>query len=959
MATQPGNGGPEIHLRPAGQEATQRLQDIAGIASEQVRIRAPLNRAEKTHVKPAGGKASTPSIEQLRADARDSWAKLYGKDLSSLSYEERQVVEAAIALGYGPSDRAGKKAESPTAKEVIDNSLVDDNERIQRARDLLHLEQGELSLEQQEAIKAAHRKGAGVFENTRAQLGEKVKILKDAGFSEKQIRTIIESGLAAMPPPAPAINKAGLTDPLIGSCIDEINIGIAAGPGGWRNVEGAIEILIRLRGVNEAERTEALRRVGSALSSVQEERREGLYGERKLTPSEKIQIILAKKPEEIEQLFNRMFDRVDARPQADFTEAFGNAGTFEFEEFMKTLNEEITHNNDVGSVLRARELTLIVQQFANEKKAREVIHNAYFGVLAGSDTEAISKYMESFLSGWADMAFNKPGVTQAMHFYEQALLITRESAGGYLKPAEVVGEMKTNSEGKVNELARKLLEDANAKGLLVTDADGKPKKDAQGNVIQLAPWQIDRALAFARGMSIVTGRTIEIAASSILAPGFEAFSDQYAQRIIAELAPFRHMYKFFAGSKFSRVLAYTMNRGRKPWTTKDIEDYAKLQFDEQINVLNALVPEGKERFYSVLNPFEIGGILSRTGWRITKGEVSIINDLVNPIRTAGGNPDDAWIGTGVQIERQRGNLVKGDAGAKQAVEDQLIKIGERTPLRLLLNIRSVQGQVLNGWLTMEQLSASVSELALLQEEANLAKRPLDLSTASATTQELVTRIRGVWNGGERQRFLRTLQEKEWATPYTFGTDDVPYDQYSFETTGPRSVARRWGDMASASKAAKAMQEFVSQGMESFSTQEEIVKALKPIYEGIKGYNEDDAKKFISRLAEGVIKFYGKDYKSRLPLGIGTVIGMVTGKSSYAQIAYGREAMAWDELQINEFTRMLRNNGMQTVEQQHELQDRAGGGKKESTWGYVRTITPLIMLGIAFYMSTKLLEQERT
>src|SRR5664280_1054820 len=133
-------------------------------------------------------------------------------------------------------------------------------------------------------------------------------------------------------------------------------------------------------------------------------------------------------------------------------------------------------------IQRARELNLIVQQFANEKKAREVIHNAYYGVMAGVNTEGVSKFIDSFMSGWADMAFNKPGVTQAMHFYEQALLITRESAGGYLKPAEVVGEMKTNSEGKVNEMARQLLSKANEKGYLVVDKEGKPILDENGNV---------------------------------------------------------------------------------------------------------------------------------------------------------------------------------------------------------------------------------------------------------------------------------------------------------------------------------------------------------------------------------------------------------------------------------------------------------------------------------------------
>jgi len=200
------------------------------------------------------------------------------------------------------------------------------------------------------------------------------------------------------------------------------------------------EVINRIRKKTDEIIAENLRKMRT------EYRAQGLYGDRKLTEEEKEQITNAKKPEEIEKLFNRMFDRVDSRPQADFTTAFGTIGIFEHDEFMKTLNEAITENNDKGNRPRAKELTLIVQRFANERAARETIHNAYFGVLAGADTEKMAGFIDSFNSGWADMAFSKGGVTQAMHFYEQALLIVRESAGGFLKPVEVVGEMKKDSE---------------------------------------------------------------------------------------------------------------------------------------------------------------------------------------------------------------------------------------------------------------------------------------------------------------------------------------------------------------------------------------------------------------------------------------------------------------------------------------------------------------------------------
>lgn len=797
------------------------------------------------------------------------------------------------------------------------------------------------------------------------------------------------------------IAKEGISDPQLLDYINRINTLINSGEPPREVLRMGLEAIMKLEGISEQEKGKILARIDSAFVEAPEQRREGLYGERKLTPSEKKEIENAQEPKDIEKLFNRMFDRVDSRPQVDFQKAFDSAGTFEFNEFMKTLNEEITRNNNIGNTERAAILRRIQQQFTNEREAREIIHNAYFGVLSGADTEGMAKYIDTFLSGWADLAFSKEGVTQAMHFYEQALLIVREKAGGYLKPKEVVGIMKKNEEGEVNILVKKYLNEANEKKML--------GKDASGNPMKLEPWQIDRALSFARGMSIITGRTIEIAASSILPPGPTAFTDQYAQRIIAELAPFRHSYKFFVGSKFSRILAYVMDRGRKPWDPKEIQEFdnlKRLKNIEQFDVLNGLVPDGQERFYSVLNPFEIGGILSRTGWRITGAGVTIIDDLVREagkIKDKDGkevwNEGEAWIGTGVQIERKRGHFVKKEKSddSIQAAEDttkaeearkhisaQLEKIGQRTPLRLFLNIRSVQDKVLEQiakensttlkelreimakpreeWKTDEEkriggvvdkLQTKMDELVLLQEKANQNKQPLDnfIGEASEDTQEFVRKIRDIWKNGEKEEFLKTLQKKEWKLPYTFGTDDVPYNEYDFEVTGQRSVARRWGDMASAAKASKAFSELLT-GMEHFKEQGQILEAMRKVYEGVKGYNEDDARKFTLKLAEGIIKFYGKGWQHRLPFGIGSVIGMATGKSSYAQIAYGRGAMAWDEIQVNEFTRLLRDNGMLTIEQQHELQKRAGGGKKEIAYGLVRTIVPLIGLAIIWYILSK-------
>lgn len=812
------------------------------------------------------------------------------------------------------------------------------------------------------------------FNETRKIRGEKIS--PDELSSQ---RITWESGIPPMGGGAAGeiIDSSAITDPKMIDLVGQINEYLTGARVSEETLRNAYNLVFNrtVPRAKEAIKREILKRINDATSDFmtveearqaarqrvveaeQEEReRTGIFGNRQLSKEEKELIRNARNPDELEKLFNRMFAKVDSSPYQEFSEVFSSAGSYEYEEFRRVINDEIARlkDEDPGSTAIPA-LTKIVDQFTQEKAARERIHNAYYGVLAGQNTEGMSKFIDGFLSGWEDMAVRKAGVSSAMHFYEQALLIAKEERGGYLKSTDVVGEMSTKSDGKVNIMAKKFLEAASASGQIKNE-NGEP----------LEPWQIDRALAFARGLLIINGRTIEIAATSILLPGAASFTDQYAQRIIAELAPFRHQDKFISTSQYSHLLAYVINRGDKPWSPKELEEFHSMSLKQKINIINGLTKEGEtdditERFFSILNPLEIGGFLSRTGWRFsTDSPYSLLNDLIS-------NGRGGWVGTGVEMERLRGSLVKGEQEAYEKTREQLDLIAQRTPLRLLLSIKNVQDKVLGGWqvngspASIELLENSISELVLLQEallQESVSNPTVSMNDeflgrhgASEQTVELIGRIRTVWRGGERDRFLNVLKDKDWKTPYTFGTDDAPYDEYKFEDTGNRSVARRWGDMASAAKAATALSEFMGK-IESFKDPAQIIEAMKPIYDGIKGYNEDDAKKFVLKLSEGVMKFYGKSWTHRLPLGIGTLLSTVAGRASYAQIAYGKGAMAWDEFQSNEFTRLMRDSGMLTEDQQHELQSRAGGGKKEVSWAYLRTLLPLLSLYAIWYLMNK-------
>ncbi len=658
---------------------------------------------------------------------------------------------------------------------------------------------------------------------------------------------------------------------------------------------------------------------------------------------------------ERERIFNSLFRSADAAPNQEFSEAFN------------VLIDQPIYKAFVDW-LQENRLAAEASRYIAEYGMRPTLHNANFAVLTGVDAERLSGFVQPFRSEHADLAFSKKGVGAALRFREQALLKIKEKYGGYLLPDAV--------ETEVEPLARKYLKDAVEAGLIEGSTE---VRDEQGRIkYEMYDWEYDRAMAFARGLGIITGRTIEIAASSILPEtktGKDAivggrFSSLYAQDIIKTISPFRHsIYKFHIGEKRNHVFSYLINRGKKPWTKKELEDW---KWAESIDVINGLVDNPtQERFLQVLNPFKVGGIFSRTAWRYSDDPMA---SSIGKLQKEG---KEAWIGTGVWIEKERNNLSHHDAGkrarAEAIITRNLERVANSQPLKLFYNMRDLQKEVLGGRaMDNPQLQDDLDILVVLQEKAmkqsltDASDVPLDFSSVTDDAQrnriiELTKAIKEGFmtkeNGASKlDKFVDDLRDKEWKMPFVFGTDDVPFEEYDFSKTGPTSLARRWRDIASAKKSSDALHVLVDK-LDTFKSSEQLIEPLRAIFDGVAGYDSIIARQVMVNLAEGIMKFYGKDWFNRLPLGLGTISGAISGRASFAQAAFGRGAMAWDELELNEFTRLLRDQGLIELEQQHELQERAGGGKKEVAWGYVRTVAPLIMLALAFYFMSKLTEKK--
>lgn len=705
-------------------------------------------------------------------------------------------------------------------------------------------------------------------------------------------------------------------------------------------LEKLLEKIQQARKVQKAEMEEARKK----------HREQGLYGERKLTGDEKDKIISGD-DETIEFIFNRMFDRVSNSPHVQFKEAFGTAGSLEWDELKRTFSEGL-RQPDTALAKKAQEN---ITAYEAEMKLREIAHDANYGVVVNTSIENLSNFIQPIETVLVDLAYSKKGVAAASRFWEQSLLKAREQLGGFLTTEIVDGSPVTKQRGQVEEDTRELLQRA---------IDSKMLKDEKGNVIEkMESWEIDRAISLARGLGIIMGRTVEIASQSILPPEQKLVS-LYAQDLIKVFNPFRHgVAKFNAGEKRNRALAFKLKRKRWPWSYKELEEF---DVDKELNVVNGLCEDKDARFMSVANPFKTGGLFSKSTWRL--GEDEILGALSHfgdqsKIEVKKG-------GTGVWIERERNNLSSPDSAkrenAEKTIKAQLDKIGKTQPLKIFFNFREVREKVLKelGIADMNkdpQFQNDINSLILLQEKAvNTESESLDFDSLSDGDPERVKRlaksITSKFTKEVKDKFMEDLKDRDWKIPFNLGTDDALFDKFTFAKTGPTSLARRWRDIKAENDAVTGLGEYL-EGMTIYQDQDQIVEALYKVYKAMTNYDGGAARDMVTKLSEGAIKYFGKKWSARLPFGIGTAVSM-GGRASFAQSAHGRHSMAWDELEIYEFRKKLYTRGMINHEQEKELVKKAGGGVKEVIVHAFRTWGMLAVLALLFYSATRVAKGQK-
>lgn len=360
-----------------------------------------------------------------------------------------------------------------------------------------------------------------------------------------------------------------------------------------------------------------------------------------------------------------------------------------------------------------------------------------------------------------------------------------------------------------------------------------------------------------------------------------------------------------------------------------------------------------------------------------------------------------WIGTGLRFERLRGSLANLDNleqrlksneeetrdKAKKALDakkkaPQLIqRIVDLQPARLYLASKtiqdSVQEEIKNAGYTKEQINKILENLTLAEAKLFQSREQildgelkdkakgdsfdtvklegfLSDATTDATELEQAKRFMEIISNdysAKKDRYWKEfVTNREYEHGFVLWSGDAPVDEFNIAALGPTGgPARRARDNDGQSKAAQAEIKLLT-SLKNVKTPEEVVELLLPVYEGIASYDADKAKDAITEKAEGIAKFFGGDWATKI--GLPGEILKLLGRGSFAQVAYGRTATVWNAGQKRHLFNHLRAKGMLTQEQYDGLVEKTDATKRDVVGETTILFAQLIAIAIIFYLLEK-------
>lgn len=433
-----------------------------------------------------------------------------------------------------------------------------------------------------------------------------------------------------------SVSVQGITDQSLLTEAEVLNAKVeATDREDFDELQKALENVVRLTGVPANEKQLLKERIEERIRAVrgrdrpreaeaEYERERGWYGERKLRLQDKNDVSTwiegirvgnnaQERRDEFDKLFNRMFDRADADPHADFDHAMSNAGQKEFTDFINLLHElrdeaenprdEATRRNRPSTPDergRADLINKLIEKFSAEHKMRELLHNAYFIAETEGDFENFANYCKQFASQFGDLAFMEaPEVETALRVREQVLYQIKREHNGYIPP-DLVAYNPLTGGSEWEERTREMMKKLNENRTFGTELD---------------QWKISRALSLSRGMGMVLLRFPEIVAETIIPAPAEAYQSQPStvwEKLVWELNPLDHKLKRYDMGKETLALLHAATKRTKKglWSQDELHEALAQKAISQMGLI------GKDkRVIDMVNLFRTGGPFSHTGWR--------------------------------------------------------------------------------------------------------------------------------------------------------------------------------------------------------------------------------------------------------------------------------------------------------------------------------------------------------
>ena len=929
--------------------------------------------------------------------------------------DTRATIEAAIRLGYGPQKETSKGAKAIRAREVIENALLGDEDRIEKVEEILQLK---LSPEQKQAFLKAHYVGsgeegkdggkAGVYNYTAKQLLEKARILKnEVRLTEEQRRILMEAGLAATP--IPVNNYA---DPILQNIVRELNAEVGrVGVGRPLDPRFVDEQLARVRNLVDAQRvngqegldllTELNAWMNESLQAQGEDR--GRY----FNTAERRAILT--NSDERERVFEEIFIGVDANPGVQFETAMGLEPRGRLDEFYATLSHARIFDNNGNDITDlpnavaqvAKERERLTREFSARGEIRRVLHNANWSVsMGGGDIDQFAQAMSTFQSEYVDLIFADPLVSTAMHMFEQSFQQIKAENNGRLPYEELAWDFKkgeSNLENRVWDLMRKGIE--------------------AGTVPTVSEWRLRRSIILARGFGVISLRFPEIAATARLpeetplAGAYEKaekLASIYGEAVARYLDPLEHVIEKFNIGENERALLYFFLTGDKSHfeSTDQLREALKM---------GAHLEGSDKRLIDIINLWRIGGPFSQSSWRVftsMKGmspedvqrsglgmrEARVGGDLEDEV-IGQENDDPNWSG---KSEKERAGEVKTRMKNKESLKnierlDMWKDALKANPLRVMWTLETKEPgrrmQFLRealGNISQDEVKQIEQDLMIIQENTvtclqlpQADPRRIVYGNAPNAPEMLKYDIIGGNNptpaDNERQRRVRLYVEKirqeasasnyriiksffektpAEGTPFPFviGMEDIPFSDFNFINTGGRGFFRRINDYANSVKATNELTGLILKIPTSHNI-EPLIESIAKIKEAVSNYDRRIAMEILPFIEEGIIRVYDKDVLARLPGGIGAVVSLLKD-SSFAQEAFSREAMSWDEGDKFNFTRHLMQNNLADKADIIKLRKRVGATYANVGVDILRTYGQLALLLLAYEMAKGVVPSEK-